>query len=154
MNPNVAAWPGLVYDMGTLDYINYLCSRGYNESAISHIVGQATTCQNGLLCILDTNLPSITIPNLASFITVTRTVTNVGLLTSVYWPFIKPPPGTIVTVHPNVLVFNATAQKTTFKVTIEVTLPIIKSGYLFGSLTWSNGVNHVTSPLTVRVGPQ
>ncbi|XP_031394644.1 subtilisin-like protease SBT3.6 isoform X2 [Punica granatum] len=152
INPNGAAWPGLVYDMAMTDYINYLCHRGYNESDISRIVGQPTICQDKSHSILDTNLPSITIPNLASLTTVMRTVTNVGPQMSTYWALIEPPPGTTVTVCPNVLVFNATAQKITFKVTVRLILPIVESGYIFGSLKWSNGVNHVTSPLIVRVG--
>ncbi|KAJ9706398.1 hypothetical protein PVL29_001753 [Vitis rotundifolia] len=46
VNPNKAAEPGLVYDMGTSDYIHYLCSVGYNNSAISQLVEQPTICPN------------------------------------------------------------------------------------------------------------
>ncbi|KAB2608969.1 subtilisin-like protease [Pyrus ussuriensis x Pyrus communis] len=65
VNPNKAANPGLIYIMDTNDYINYLCAFGYNTSAISLLVKQATSCPVPKPSILDVNLPSITIPNLS-----------------------------------------------------------------------------------------
>ncbi|KAL0394922.1 UNVERIFIED_CONTAM: Subtilisin-like protease SBT3.5 [Sesamum latifolium] len=76
-NPNGAACPGLVYDMDETDYINYLCSMEYNNSAISRLTGKPVMCPK-TVSILDVNLPSITIPYLRNSTTLTRTVTNVG----------------------------------------------------------------------------
>ncbi|KAI8546106.1 hypothetical protein RHMOL_Rhmol07G0090400 [Rhododendron molle] len=46
INPNRARNPGLVYDMGTDDYIHYLWAMGYNTSAISQLLDKSTVCPN------------------------------------------------------------------------------------------------------------
>ncbi|KAJ6423113.1 hypothetical protein OIU84_024111 [Salix udensis] len=148
-NPNGAADPGLVYDMGTADYINYLCAMDYNSTAISSLTGQSTVCPGEEPSILNINLPSITIPNLRNSTTLTRTVTNVGASTSIYRAVIEPPFGTSVSVKPNVLVFNRKTKKLTFSVTVT-TAHQVNTGYFFGSITWTDGVHSVRSPLSVR----
>jgi len=90
VNPNKSAEPGLVYDMGTNDYIHYLCAVGYNDSSISLVVGKVTTCPGTKPSILDVNLPSITIPNLSKSVVLTRTVKNVGSVNSMYKSLIVP----------------------------------------------------------------
>ncbi|KAF9673087.1 hypothetical protein SADUNF_Sadunf11G0112300 [Salix dunnii] len=149
VNPNGAAYPGLVYDMGTEDYINYLCAMNYNNTAISRLTGNLTACPIEEPSILNINLPSITIPNLRDTITLTRTVTNVGATNSIYRVMIEPPFGTSVSVKPNVLVFNQGTKKITFTVTVT-TAHQVNTGYSFGSLTWTDGVHIVRSPLSVR----
>ena len=149
VNPNGAADPGLVYDMGTTDYIHYLCAMAYNNSAISRLTLQSIVCPSTKLSILDVNLPSITIPSLRNSTTITRTVTNVGALKTIYRAVIEPPIGITVSVNPEVLVFNSTIKKISFKVTISTTHKV-NTGYYIGSLTWTNGVHAVRSPLSVR----
>lgn len=149
VNPNGAADPGLVYDMGTTDYIHYLCAMAYNNSAISRLTLQSIVCPSTKLSILDVNLPSITIPSLRNSTTITRTITNVGALKTIYRAVIEPPIGIMVSVNPEVLVFNSTIKKISFKVTISTTHKV-NTGYYFGSLTWTNGVHAVRSPLSVR----
>ncbi|KAI9173469.1 hypothetical protein LWI28_001797 [Acer negundo] len=149
VNPNKAADPGLVYDMGTADYVHYLCAMEYNSSIISKLTGQPTTCPGRKPSILEVNLPSITIPNLKNSITLTRTVTNVGASKSIYKATVEPPFGVKVSVRPSVLVFNATSKKVSFRVTISKTHQM-NTGYYFGSLTWNDGVHAVRSPLSVR----
>ncbi|KAJ6293385.1 hypothetical protein OIU78_025375 [Salix suchowensis] len=149
VNPNGAANPGLVYDMGTEDYINYLCAMNYNNTAISRLTGNLTACPIEEPSILNINLPSITIPNLRNSITLTRTVTNVGATNSIYRVMIEPPFGTSVSVKPNVLVFNHGTKKITFTVTVT-TAHQVNTEFSFGSLTWTDGVHIVRSPLSVR----
>ncbi|KAH7560847.1 hypothetical protein ACOSQ2_016949 [Xanthoceras sorbifolium] len=149
VNPNKAAEPGLVYDMGTDDYVHYLCAAGYNDSSISHLVRQATKCPSTQRSILDVNLPSITIPNLRKSVTLTRTVTNVGPLNSAYRVVIEHPLGIAVAVNPDTLVFNSTTRRNSFAVTIS-TNHKVNTGYYFGSLTWTDGKHNVTSPISVR----
>ncbi|CAE6131454.1 unnamed protein product [Arabidopsis arenosa] len=149
VNPEKAANPGLVYDLGLEDYILYLCSVGYNETSISQLVGKRTVCSNPKPSILDFNLPSITIPNLKDEVTLTRTLTNVGPLKSVYKVAVEPPLGFQVTVTPETLVFNAMTKKVSFKVKVS-TKHKINTGFYFGSLTWSDSVHNVTIPLSVR----
>ncbi|XP_016652787.1 PREDICTED: subtilisin-like protease SBT3.6 [Prunus mume] len=149
VNPNKAADPGLIYDMGTEDYIKYLCAVGYNTSAISQLVGQTTACSMVKPSVLDVNLPSITIPNLRENITLTRSVTNVGPVNSVYKANIDPPPGISVAVRPETLVFNSTIKTISFTVAVSTTHQV-NTGYYFGSLIWTDGEHLVTSPISVR----
>ncbi|KAI8546104.1 hypothetical protein RHMOL_Rhmol07G0090200 [Rhododendron molle] len=149
INPNRARNPGLVYDMGTDDYIHYLCAMGYNSSAISQLVDKSTVCLNPQPSILDVNLPSITIPNLRNATSLGRTVTNVGPTNSVYRLLIEPPLGVIIAVKPDTLVFNSTTKKVSFDVSVSTTHRV-NAGYYFGSLTWTDGVHIVRSPISVR----
>ncbi|KAB2608967.1 subtilisin-like protease SBT5.3 [Pyrus ussuriensis x Pyrus communis] len=150
VNPNKEANPGLIYDMGTNDYINYLCAFGYNTSAISLLVKQATSCPVIKPSILDVNLPSITIPNLRSPVTLTRTVTNVGPVISTYKAQIEPPPGINVVVKPEALVFNSTVKALSFTVAVSTTYQV-NMAYFFGSLTWTDGVHAVSSPISLHI---
>ncbi|CAL9232339.1 unnamed protein product [Arabidopsis halleri] len=149
VNPEKAAKPGLVYDLGLEDYVLYMCSVGYNETSISQLVGKGTVCSNPKPSVLDFNLPSITIPNIKEEVTLTRTLTNVGPVESVYKVVIEPPIGVQVTVTPDTLVFNSTTKRVSVKVRVS-TKHKINTGYFFGSLTWSDSLHNVTIPLSVR----
>ncbi|AEE84484.1 Subtilase family protein [Arabidopsis thaliana] len=150
VNPEKAAKPGLVYDMGIKDYINYMCSAGYNDSSISRVLGKKTKCPIPKPSMLDINLPSITIPNLEKEVTLTRTVTNVGPIKSVYRAVIESPLGITLTVNPTILVFKSAAKRVlTFSVKAK-TSHKVNSGYFFGSLTWTDGVHDVTIPVSVK----
>lgn len=152
-NPNGARNPGLVYDMGTQDYINYLCAMGYNETSIKHLAGKTPPCHGGAASashsILDINLPSITIPNLKGSVTLKRTVTNVGNPNSKYQAIIDPPRGTVVDVKPKYLLFNPKLRTMTYTVTIS-TSHKITTEYYFGSLTWVDGMHSVRIPISVK----
>lgn len=151
VNPQRAAKPGLVYDMGIQDYINYMCSAGYKDSSISGMVGKKSTkCPTPKPSILDINLPSITIPNLEKEVTLRRTVTNVGPIKSVYRAVIDSPLGITLTVTPNTLVFSSAAKRVlTFKVKVK-TSHKVNTGYFFGSLKWTDGVHDVKIPVSVQ----
>lgn len=149
VNPNRAADPGLIYDMDMTDYIHYLCSMGYNDHAITGLTRQPTVCPAKQPSILDVNLPAITVPNLKSTITVTRTATNVGPVNSIYTASIEHPTGVQVTVKPNVLIFNSTAKKRSFTINFSSNHKVM-GGYYFGSLSWSDGKRVVRSPISVR----
>ncbi|XP_024010520.1 subtilisin-like protease SBT3.10 isoform X2 [Eutrema salsugineum] len=149
VNPEKAAKPGLVYDMTTHDYILYLCAADYSDISISRVAGKATVCPNPKPSVLDLNLPSITIPNLRDEVTLTRTVTNVGPVNSVYKVVIDPPMGVNVIVTPTKLVFNSTATKLSFTVKVSTTHKV-NTGYFFGSLTWTDNLHNVAIPVSVR----
>ncbi|KAL6181749.1 hypothetical protein ACLB2K_048398 [Fragaria x ananassa] len=149
VNPNKAADPGLVYDLGVNDYILYLCAVGYNNSEISKLVGNST-CSSTKPSVLDVNLPSITVPNLRENITLTRSVTNVGPVNSTYKARISPPWGISVAVSPETLVFNSNIETISFTVEVS-TIHEVNTGYYFGSLAWTDEWGHVvTIPISVR----
>ncbi|XP_059442242.1 uncharacterized protein LOC132174628 [Corylus avellana] len=78
VHPNSATDPGLIYDLAVDDYLNYLCSRGYNHSMIQLFSkSRAFVCPK-FFSTSDLNYSSITVSNLhATPVTATRTVTNV-----------------------------------------------------------------------------
>ncbi|XP_056851667.1 subtilisin-like protease SBT3.15 [Raphanus sativus] len=150
VNPESAADPGLVYDMGIKDYISYMCSAGYNDTSITRVLGKKTTCPSspGASSILDINLPSITIPNLDQEVTLTRSLTNAGPNNSVYKAVIESPLGITLTVYPTTLVFGS-GEVLSFKVRVK-TRHKVNTGYFFGSLTWTDGVHDVRIPVSVQ----
>ncbi|XP_039059018.1 subtilisin-like protease SBT3.3 [Hibiscus syriacus] len=149
VNPNNAADPGLVYDMNTEDYVQYLCAMGYSNSDISQVTEHPITCPSKQPSILDVNLPSITIPSLKKPTILTRTVTNVGPINSKYKANIESTSGINIAVKPETLIFNSKTKIISFSVMITSTLNV-NAGYYFGSLTWTDGVHVVRSPISVR----
>ncbi|TXG58650.1 hypothetical protein EZV62_016479 [Acer yangbiense] len=112
--------------------------------------GKPTMCAGEKPSILDVNVPSITIPSLGNSTTITRTVTNVGGATkSIYKAAIEPPLGILVSVNPEVLVFDAATKKISYRVTVSTTYQV-NTGFFFGSLTWTNGVHAVRIPISVK----
>ncbi|EOA16077.1 hypothetical protein CARUB_v10004209mg [Capsella rubella] len=141
--------PGLVYDMNVDDYIDFFCASGYNETAITTLVGKPTKCSSPLPSILDLNYPAITITDLEEEVTVTRTVTNVGPVNSVYKAVVEPPQGVKIVVEPETLVFCSNTKKLGFKVRVSSSHKS-NTGFIFGSFTWTDGSRNVTIPLSVR----
>ncbi|XP_006829160.2 subtilisin-like protease SBT3.9 [Amborella trichopoda] len=150
IDPNKAANPGLIFDMGVADHIRFLCFMGYNNSAISLMARQVTVCPKGSGSMADLNLPSVSIPQLRKSLTISRTVTNVGPVLSVYVAHVQAPPGVKVAVKPSCLSFNATTNKLKFQVTFSPLLRV-QGRYAFGSLMWHDGQHVVKIPLVVRI---
>lgn len=100
------------------DYIFYFCASGYNDAAITVLTGKPIKCSSPLPSVLDVNYPAITIPNLNGEVTVTRTVTNVGPVDSVYRAVVEAPEGVKIAVEPETLVFNNSTKKLGFKVRV------------------------------------
>ncbi|CAK9142074.1 unnamed protein product [Ilex paraguariensis] len=149
VDPNKAIDPGLIYDMNIKDYSLFLCSMDYNDTAIGWLTGAHTPCRKKTNFLANFNLPSISIPELKTSMTVSRTVTNVGPAISVYAARIQAPPGTSVKVEPSILFFNGTVKKLRFKVTF-CSLLRVHGTYSFGNLFWEDGFHVVRIPLIVR----
>ncbi|XP_044407310.1 subtilisin-like protease SBT3.8 [Triticum aestivum] len=143
INPCGAADPGLVYDIDSQDYDKYFrCT----------IVKKASVHCNttGMLPAYHLNLPSISVPNLRSPVTVSRTVTNVGDVDSMYHVEIQSPVGVRMEVDPPVLVFDAKNKVRMFRVKLS---PVwkLQGDYTFGSLTWGNDQKVVRIPVAARI---
>ncbi|CAH2065671.1 unnamed protein product [Thlaspi arvense] len=149
INPEKVTDPGLVYDMGLDDYIHYLCSANYADNEISILLGKDHKCPSPAPSMLDFNMPSITIPSLTEEVTVTRTVTNVGPVGSVYKPVVEQPFGIELEVNPKALVFGSNNTKLKFSVRVRSNHKV-NSDFYFGSLCWTDGVHNVTIPVSVR----
>ncbi|GAA0142168.1 serine protease [Lithospermum erythrorhizon] len=148
-NVNAASDPGLVYDMQPTDYFNYLCGVGYSINDIKSITrDQNAICPPKKQSLMDVNLPSIGISGLQNSVTIKRTVTNVGNnARAFYVPQFNAPKGTRIFVTPTVLDFNPFYNQITYEMTIEKIGNVDKNAV--GSLTWTDGIHRVTSPIVV-----
>lgn len=153
MDPNKAMDPGLIYNITTEDYVQFLCSMGHSSASISKVTKTTTSCdKKGKNQALNLNLPSISVPNLKKAATVVRTVTNVGNVTAVYKALVKTPYGIRVRVEPQILCFNSDTRVLTFNVSFMSTQKL-HGDYRFGSLTWTDGNHFVRTPIAVRAIP-
>ncbi|KAL3652799.1 hypothetical protein CASFOL_002480 [Castilleja foliolosa] len=154
VQPNRAMDPGLVYDLSTNDYLDFLCALGYNQSQIELFSHNPYSCPKKSISFVNFNYPAITVPNLnsSSAITVTRKVKNVGASSGIYNAFVQCPPGISVQIVPKMLQFEIGEEKV-FKVVIRATKKQgdQKRGYVFGQLTWCDGKHYVASPIAVNM---
>uniref|UniRef100_A0A1D1Y1N5 Subtilisin-like protease n=2 Tax=Anthurium amnicola TaxID=1678845 RepID=A0A1D1Y1N5_9ARAE len=155
VRPNAAMDPGLVYDLAAEDYLNFLCALGYNSTQVATFSVSPYSCPRRPPRVLDLNYPSITVPSLSGrATTVARRVKNVGP-PGTYTARVKAPPGVSVAVKPATLEFGKVGEERSFRVTVEAKRGAAAAAgeYVFGMLTWSDGVHHVRSPLVVRRSP-
>ncbi|XP_065003697.1 subtilisin-like protease SBT5.3 [Musa acuminata AAA Group] len=150
VRPNHAMDPGLVYDMTTTDYLDFLCSLGYTTAQLAMFNGEPYVCPSTPLHIRDLNYPSITIPDLQSSTKVARVVKNVGP-PGTYVVRVLEPRGVSVTVSPASLTFEKVGEEKRFEVTAGIKEGKTDGGgYVFGGLIWSDGKHYVRSPLVVK----
>ncbi|KAE9622117.1 hypothetical protein Lal_00032903 [Lupinus albus] len=154
VNPISAVHPGLVYDISVDDYIQMLCNLGYDNEKVKVISGKSNACSKATHRSLVRNLNypalAIAVNSTTSFtIKFKRTVTNVGLAKSIYKVAVTPNPKIKITVVPNTLSFKSLHEKKSFVVTVtggKLPLQTVTS-----SLTWSDGIHHVRSPIVVDI---
>ncbi|XVE94923.1 hypothetical protein REPUB_Repub02eG0051700 [Reevesia pubescens] len=147
INPNKASDPGLIYDMDTQDYINFLCGLGYNDTEMRAVLRQSqwncTQNETGL------NYPSFVAifsvddnsPKVKNF---SRVVTNVGDDQSVYQAVVGNSSALTVKVEPSTLTFTKKHQKLSFVVSVEID-GIYSGPQNFGYLKWIDQHNRTVS---------
>ena len=157
VNPEKASKPGLIYDITTEDYLNYLCSLNYTSSQIARVSRRISfTCPNDSVHLQpgDLNYPSFAVlfngnaqKNRATY---KRSVTNVGYPTTTYVAQVQEPEGVSVMVKPNVLKFKELNQKLSYKVSFVASRKTsTSSSWSFGSLVWVSRKYRVRSPIAV-----
>jgi hypothetical protein len=166
VNPAKAADPGLVYDIGPADYVNFLCNLNYTEQNIRAITRRPADCRGARRAghAGNLNYPSMSAMFVADGTNPTmkthfiRTVTNVGGGRAVYRAAVRAPEGSTVTVQPKQLVFRRDGQKLSFTVHVEAAMPTQakkmepgSSQVRSGALTWSDGRHAVVSPIVVTL---
>ncbi|MDR7297232.1 subtilisin family serine protease [Pelomonas aquatica] len=146
--PSLAADPGLVYDITANDYNRFLCGVGAAGVVASVGLQAGISCGSiGSITATDLNLPSLTVGSVLGTHVLTRTVRNVGASTATY-NAAAALPGFSVTVTPASLTLAAGESKS-FQVRLQRTTAE-QAAWKYGSLTWSDGVHTVRSPLTAR----
>ncbi|KAG0600594.1 hypothetical protein M758_11G046100 [Ceratodon purpureus] len=165
VRPEMALDPGLVYDLGFKDYVNFLCASNYTALDIEIFTSthnETVTCPISPVRVEDLNYPSFAViftqpPSVLSIsMNMTRTVTNVGNANATYMAQIVQPANTVIKVYPDVLSFNALNEKKSF--TVEVTTVNAPSAtesnipvFTFGYLVWTDGVRTVQSPISITL---
>ncbi|KAK6139307.1 hypothetical protein DH2020_026949 [Rehmannia glutinosa] len=157
IDPVKAVDPGLVYETLLEDYIEMLCSLGYDNATLRKMFGVNATCPVGVQTTpKDLNYPSMTSRVMATqgskSITFsekfTRTVTNVGVGNSTYKATTSKSPDYNIAVKPDILTFGAVNEKKSFDVIISGKIDY--GEMVSASLEWSDGVHRVRSPIVVH----
>lgn len=163
VNPEKAQDPGLVYDLSTDDYIDFLCSTHYTHRAIREIARRSVNCASKMKKPSDLNYPAIVVVFDKSEpekfeVTVTRTVTHVGDGESKYSVKIRNPRGARVSVSPERMEFKGKAgggrdrEKQSYVVKITGEKKDVSPGNPlteWGKLIWTDGKHQVVSPVIV-----
>ena len=144
--PNKAIDPGLVYDNGLVDFIRYQCKA--NRAAV--VPASDCTTFGTLDETYNYNLPSITVGAVSGSVTVTRRVTNVGSSSASYSATASLPNfSTLVT--PATLTL-APGETKSFTLKLTATAAAVVNVWNYGSMSWTDGVHVVKSPVTAKTG--
>ncbi|XP_022949764.1 subtilisin-like protease SBT5.3 [Cucurbita moschata] len=151
VHPNNAMDPGLVYDTTVDDYLNFLCTRGYNSRTLKKFSNKPFVCAKNF-ATTDFNYPSILVPRLqiGESVTVNRRVKNVGSA-GTYVARVKMPKGITVMVEPSTLQFHSVGEEKPFKLVFHYAHKLRRQGYVFGALVWSDGKHFVRSSIAVNL---
>ncbi|KAJ0977814.1 hypothetical protein J5N97_013288 [Dioscorea zingiberensis] len=153
INPQRAMDPGLVYDRNFSDYVGYLCALGCDSATMHMYTDRKVNCTAEMkIKASQLNYPSImvTLSSLSPNETVSRTVTNVGHVSSVYTPRIFHPAKASVILSTNRLQFSAHRRQASFDVTIRITPPVpVKGTISEGKIEWVSNKQVVRSPIAV-----
>lgn len=152
INPSKAVNPGLVYDLGTQDYIKFLCSQKLTPEQLKAFTKTTNrTCRHSFYTAGDLNYPAISavFPEqpVAPVLTLHRTVTNVGPPLSTYHATVTSFRDADVAIEPRMLHFTRTNQKLSYKITF--TTKSRQTTPIFGDLIWSDGAHKVRSPIVI-----
>lgn len=167
VDPVSALNPGLVYDLGPEDYLNFLCALNFSNSEIFSLSKSNFSCDSTKkYSIGDLNYPSFAVVfetqlegganggkstgSSTSVIKHTRTVTNVGggpsatykVTTSIEDPSVK------ISVVPETLSFSQVNEKKSYTVTFSASSMPANTN-VFGRIDWSDGKHVVGSPVAV-----
>jgi subtilisin family serine protease len=159
VDPERAADPGLIYDLGVNDYVAFLCTINYTAQAIRIITNTNVTCPARGGQLGNFNYPAFSsVFNLnrssALSTSFSRTVTNVGPPVSTYRATVIAPVGAVVTVKPRILRFTKKDEKLSFVLNVKAMSLNIQQGApvsTHGLLSWSDGQHVVQSPILVTV---
>ncbi|XP_042485771.1 subtilisin-like protease SBT1.4 [Macadamia integrifolia] len=163
VDPNRALDPGLVYDISVSEYVAFLCAVGYDSKQIEifvrdHSPVDCASHSPNFGSPGNLNYPSFSVmfgPG-TDVVSYTRVVTNVGSsLDVVYEAKVWGPSTVEITVSPSKLVFNATNQSLSYRITFSsssIKDPTAALAAAFGGIEWSDGTHIVRSPIAIRWG--
>ncbi len=147
VTPKGSFAPGLVFDSGPVEWIEYGCSLGQFQ-----LITDPSFCPSfPSIDPSDLNYPSISVGDLAGTQTITRTVTNVTDKKGKYKATVVAPPGTTVSLSTTNLDVPIGGTQT-YTVTITRTSAALNA-YTFGSITWEEKDHKATVRSQIAVRP-
>ncbi|KZV21566.1 subtilisin-like protease-like [Dorcoceras hygrometricum] len=156
VNPEKAFHPGLVYDINSDDYINFLCASNATQQDIRRTARRPVSCSKKSNP-WDLNYPAISIvfdesDKSALDVTLTRTATHVSETSATYEVSVTNPKGVTMTVDPGKLEFKTKGEKQSYVVRIKADKLGVRPGRAVmeaGKIAWSDGHHQVVSPVVV-----
>ncbi|URE34146.1 Peptidase inhibitor I9 [Musa troglodytarum] len=149
VDPPKALDPGLVYNVTTDDYLDFLCALNYTPLQIATLsrLTNYTCDRKKTYEVSDLNYPSFAVAFATASTTLkhTRTLTNVGA-PGTYKATVSAPEDVKVVVEPTALTFAALGEKKNYTVTFS-TSSQPSGSTAFGRLEWSDDQHVVGSPL-------
>ncbi|KAG0564992.1 hypothetical protein KC19_8G155000 [Ceratodon purpureus] len=164
VQPEKALDPGLVYDMGPQDYVDFLCAVNVTGEDLKLFTSynKKLSCPKKSVGVENLNYPSFSAvfkerPSRSHIsMKMKRTLTNVGSAKSTYSSQVIAPSDVKITITPSVLKFHTKNQKKKFTVKVKtvntpdssLTNTTVTS---FAYLVWTNGVHVVQSPIAISL---
>lgn len=150
--------PGLIYDIKTEDYIDFLCALNSTTEYVQGISGTNSTCSaEKAYSAYDLNYPSFAagydtkVETGAKTVNFTRTVTSVGGAGTYHVNVSLSDPGLVqVSVDPEELVFAGAQEQKSFVVSVTLAAAGAEADSgknTWGRLVWSDGTHTVGSSL-------
>ncbi|CAN6199542.1 unnamed protein product [Urochloa humidicola] len=154
VRPQLAMDPGLVYDAGATDYVDFLCALNYTTEQLRLFTPDMATCTRALPGgAADLNYPSFVVvfDGRTGVRTLTRTVTKVSEEAETYSVVVKAPEHVKVIVMPRTLEFNDPKERKSYTVEFRNEAPgKRKTGWDFGQISWENYKHRVRSPVAFQ----
>uniref|UniRef100_A0A453KNI2 Subtilisin-like protease n=1 Tax=Aegilops tauschii subsp. strangulata TaxID=200361 RepID=A0A453KNI2_AEGTS len=154
--PRLAMDPGLVYDAGTQDYVDFLCTLNYTVEQMQQFVPELNKCARTIPGgVANLNYPSFVVmfDSRIRVRTLTRTVTMVSARPESYNVTVAAPDGVKVTVTPATLEFRWPKEKRSYSVQFssEAGAKARPAGtWEFGHIAWENRKHRVRSPVAFK----
>uniref|UniRef100_A0ACD5UZU1 Uncharacterized protein n=1 Tax=Avena sativa TaxID=4498 RepID=A0ACD5UZU1_AVESA len=154
--PRRAMDPGLVYEAGTQDYVDFLCSLNYTVEQMRRFVPGLNKCTRTMLPggVADLNYPSLVVVfDINTRVrTLKRTVTKVSVQPETYAVTVAAPDGVQVTVKPSILEVRKRGEKRSYTVEfrIEAGGDTKLARWGFGFISWENRKHQVRSPIAFK----
>uniref|UniRef100_A0A0A9DD38 Subtilisin-like protease fibronectin type-III domain-containing protein n=1 Tax=Arundo donax TaxID=35708 RepID=A0A0A9DD38_ARUDO len=158
VDPARAVDPGLVYDLGTREYVDFLCALKYSSTMIAAVARsrEYACADNKTYSVGNLNYPSFSVvyatangdggDSPATTVTHTRALTNVGGPGTYKVSTSVAAKGVAMDVEPTELAFTSVGEKKRY--TVRFTSKSQPSGTTgFGRLVWSDGKHNVASPI-------
>ncbi|GJN11241.1 hypothetical protein PR202_ga29415 [Eleusine coracana subsp. coracana] len=154
VRPDLALDPGLVYDAGESDYIDFMCTLNYTSKQLRLLVPNFVKCTRTLPGgPANLNYPSFAVvfDNRTNVRTLTRTATLVSEKAETYNVAAVAPERVNVAITPTILEFTKPNEKKSYTVEFRsLAGGNVTAGWDFGHISWESKEHLVRSPVAFQ----